>query len=124
MPILLFVYGTLRPDSAPAEIADVARTLEFVSAATVRGRLHDLGEYPGLVLDDSPDAPLVPGNVFLVADGKTLAAIDEYEGFRVSNPETSLFERTHVAATLPDGGRRTCWVYVYNGDVGSHPMVH
>lgn len=113
-PILLFVYGTLRPEAAPPEIAEAARKLEFVSAATVAGRLLQLSEYPGLILDDAADAPRVPGTIFAVPDGRTLAAFDEYEGFRVSNPETSLFQRTHATATLPDGSLRPCWVYVYN----------
>jgi gamma-glutamylcyclotransferase (GGCT)/AIG2-like uncharacterized protein YtfP len=112
------------PTVHPLRSPTSPRTLDFASAATVRGHLHDLGEYPGLVLDDSPDAPLVPGDVFLVADGKTLAAIDEYEGFRAGKPETSIFQRTHVAVILPDGGQRTCWVYVYNGEVSSSPIVH
>ena len=123
-PILLFVYGTLHPDAAPPEIADTARKLEFVSTATVRGRLYDLGEYPGLVLDDSLDAPEVPGHIFTVPDGHTLAAIDAYEGFRPAAPAESLFDRTHATAILPGGEHRTCWVYVYNGDAGSKPTVH
>ena|SRR5437762_9414372 len=114
-PILLFVYGTLHPDSAPPEIADVARTLEYVSPATVGGCLHDLGEYPGLVLDDSPDTPRVSGDIFRVSDGATLAALDAYEGFHVSDPAGSLFQRTHATVTLPDGSARSCWVYIYNG---------
>lgn len=112
----LFIYGTLHPDRAPAEIAGIARTLQRVGAATVRGGLIDLGEYPGLILDDSPNAPLVPGYIFNVPDGPTLAALDAYEGFHVSNPAASLFQRTHVTATLPDGSERPCWVYVYNSN--------
>ena len=42
----LFVYGTLRPERAPAEIADVVR---LVGGGTVQGRLLELGGYPGLV---------------------------------------------------------------------------
>ena len=117
LPILLFVYGTLHPELAPPEIADVARTLKFVSPGTVRGRLHDLGEYPGLVLDDSPCAPLVAGDIFAVPDGKTLAALDAYEGFPPGSPGASEFERTHIAVTLTDGSEGTCWVYVYNTGV-------
>ena len=124
MPIHLFVYGTLHPDSAPPEIADVARTLELISPATVRGRLFDLGTHPGLVLDDSADAPLVQGNIFRVPDGHTLAAIDAYEGFRPAAPTESLFDRTHATATLPDGSTQSCWVYIYNGDIGSRPSIH
>jgi len=121
--ILLFVYGTLRPDAAPPEIAEAASRLELVSPATVPGRLLQLTEYPGLILDDASDAPRVPGTIFAVPDGRTLAALDEYEGFRVSNPETSLFQRTHATATLPDGSKRPCWVYVYNGGAAGTSTV-
>src|SRR5690349_14426751 len=119
-PIHLFVYGTLRSGAAPPEIADVARRLEFVCHATVRGRLYQLGDYPGLILDDSSDAPLVPGDIVLVPDAATLAALDAYEGFHASNPDNSLFRRTHVITTLPDGQQRTCWIYAYKGDIPSH----
>ena len=118
-PIHLFVYGTLRPGAAPPEIAHVARTLKFVSDATVRGRLYELGDYPGLILDDSPDAPLIPGDIVVVPDDATLAALDAYEGFHSANPDTSLFRRTQVTASLPDGQQLTCWIYVYNGGVPS-----
>jgi gamma-glutamylcyclotransferase (GGCT)/AIG2-like uncharacterized protein YtfP len=119
--IHLFIYGTVHPDRAPAEIVGVARTLQHVGSATVRGRLVDLGEYPGLILDDSPNAPLVPGYIFNVPDGRTLAALDDYEGFHFSNPAASLFQRTHITATLPDGSERPCWVYVYNQQQASNP---
>jgi gamma-glutamylcyclotransferase (GGCT)/AIG2-like uncharacterized protein YtfP len=123
MPIHLFVYGTLHPDRAPAEIADIARRLEFVSAGTLRGRLYDLGDYPGLILDDAPEAPTISGEIFAVPDGDTLAAIDAYEQFRPADPPNSLFDRTHAVVTLPDGSQQSCWVYVYNRDIGDNPSA-
>jgi gamma-glutamylcyclotransferase (GGCT)/AIG2-like uncharacterized protein YtfP len=114
MPILLFIYGTLHPDRAPADISDVARRLEFVSSATIRGRLNDLGDYPGLILDDAPEAPTVAGDIFAVPDGQTLAEIDTYEQFRPADPPNSLFDRTHAIVTLPDGSQQSCSVYVYS----------
>jgi gamma-glutamylcyclotransferase (GGCT)/AIG2-like uncharacterized protein YtfP len=114
MPILLFIYGTLHPDRAPADIADVARSLDFVSSGTLRGRLYDLGDYPGLILDDTPDAPTISGDIFAVPDGQTLAAIDTYEQFRPADPSNSLFDRTHAIVTLADGSQQSCSVYVYS----------
>ena len=114
MPTLLFLYGTHRPDRAPAEIAPVARRLIPVGPATIRARLYDLGAYPGVILDDDALTP-VPGQIFRVPDAATLAALDRYEDYRPADPAASLFLRTKAVVTLDDGSCQTCWVYVYNG---------
>jgi len=116
MPLLLFIYGTLHPDRAPAEIAPIARRFIPYGRGTIRARLHNLGAYPGVVLADEADdtAPQVPGEVFLVPDDATLAALDTYEDFRPDDPTNSLFLRTKAVVTLDDGSSEHCWVYVYN----------
>jgi len=112
MPTLLFIYGTLHPDRAPVEIASAARRLQLRARGTIRARLYNLGAYPGAILDDA--APEIPGEVFLVPDDATLAALDAYEDFRPDDPTSSLFLRTKAAVTLDDGSSQLCWVYVYN----------
>ena len=127
----LFIYGTLHPERAPQEIAPVARRLKplgaATGAATIRGRLLDLGEYPGLVLEDVADCIRpeggaafedVPGEVFEVPDQATLAALDRYEDFRPDDPEASLFLRVEAEVTLHDVRTVMCWVYVYNCNGG------
>jgi gamma-glutamylcyclotransferase (GGCT)/AIG2-like uncharacterized protein YtfP len=114
MPTLLFLYGTLRPDRAPAEIAPVARRLAPMAHGTIQARLYDLGAYPGVILDDDALTP-VPGQIFRVPDAATLAALDRYEDYRPADPAASLFLRTKAVVTLDDGSCQTCWVYVYNG---------
>jgi len=74
MSTVLFIYGTLHPDRAPAEIAAAARRLTPHGPATIRGHLYDLGEYPGVGLD--PTAPPIPGHLFAIPDAATLAALD------------------------------------------------
>lgn len=123
-PMLLFVYGTLHPDRAPRAIADAARRLRPVGDAIIRGRLLDLGEYPGLVLADParPDHGSaseskfeeVAGEVFEVPDLATLATLDAYEDFRPNDPDASLFLRVKAAVTMSGGRELTCWVYIYN----------
>jgi len=115
MPELLFIYGTLHPDRAPAEIASAARTLTLIGPATVRGALLDLGAYPGIIL--APDAPDVSGNLFSLPDpsAATWTALDRYEDFRPHNPSASLFLRVQTIATCPDGTHSACWIYVWNG---------
>jgi gamma-glutamylcyclotransferase (GGCT)/AIG2-like uncharacterized protein YtfP len=112
MPDLLFIYGTLHPDRAPAEIAATARRLQPHDRGTIRARLYNLGAYPAIILDEA--AAEVPGEMFLVPDAITLAALDAYEDFRPDDPTSSLFLRTKAIVTLDDGSPELCWVYVYN----------
>ena len=115
-PFLLFVYGTLHPERAPAGIAHAARKLKRIGSATLRGRLIDLGDYPGLLLADGNDsgAGSVRGEIFVVPDLITLAELDGYEDYSPSNPAASLFRRVKVTAHAADGSPTVCWVYVYN----------
>ena len=115
MPTFLFIYGTLHPDRAPAEIAAAARRLTPIGPATIRGALYNFGAYPGVVLD--PTAPPIPGELFTVPDDATLAALDTYEDYRPADPVNSLFLRVETTATTPDGAHHPCSVYVYNREV-------
>jgi gamma-glutamylcyclotransferase (GGCT)/AIG2-like uncharacterized protein YtfP len=117
----LFAYGTLLGGLRPAAIARVADRLAVVGPATVRGRLYDLGEYPGLVLD--PAANDVHGAIFTVPDDAVLAALDAYEGFEPDRRDRSLFVRTRVVATLADGRSCDSFVYVYNRDPAGAPVI-
>ncbi|MGD0796306.1 MAG: gamma-glutamylcyclotransferase family protein [Acidobacteriaceae bacterium] len=109
----IFLYGTLRPGHAPWEIADAVSRLRRIAAGTVRGRLYDLGSYPGVVLDDA--AAEVRGEVFSVPDEETLRRMDAYEGYLPDDAAASLFARVKTLATLEGGAQQSCWVYVYNG---------
>lgn len=115
MPGLLFIYGTLHPDRAPAEIAASARRLTPRGSATIRGRLYDLSAYPGVILD--PAGQPIPGELFAIPDAATLARLDWYEDFRPTDPANSLYLRVETTAITPDGSALTCWVYVYNREV-------
>ena len=115
MPDILFIYGTLHPDRAPAAIAPVARTLTLIGPATVRGTLLDLGTYPGILLN--PNSPTeIPGHHFALPDppNETWRALDRYEDFRPQDPAASLFLRVQTAALQPNGTKIPCWIYVYN----------
>jgi gamma-glutamylcyclotransferase (GGCT)/AIG2-like uncharacterized protein YtfP len=116
MPNVLFIYGTLHPDRAPAEIAAAARRLKPMGLATIRGHLYNLGAYPGAVLDEAASAT-IPGELFTVPDAATLAALDAYEDFRPDDPAGSLFLRVQTNAIKPNGSHQLCWVYIYNREV-------
>lgn len=107
----LFTYGTLHQDSPPAELEDVV--LKFIPAgeATVRGRLYQLQEYPGLVLD--PAAEPVQGTIYEVPE-EAWERLDTYEGYDPSVPESSLFLRVKADVQRPGGESESVWIYVYN----------
>jgi gamma-glutamylcyclotransferase (GGCT)/AIG2-like uncharacterized protein YtfP len=102
----LFSYGTLLPEHAPREIG------------FVRGRLYDLGDYPGAVLTRS--GPLIRGLVFeLPEDPQVLERLDQYEEFNRSRPKASLFVRKRRVVQLQDGRKIYCWIYAYNRPTGT-----
>ncbi len=118
----LFSYGTLLPEHAPREIAPTMRRLRRVGQGFVRGRLYNLGEYPGAVLTRS--GSFIRGLVFeLPEDPKVLERLDEYEEFDRSHPQRSLFVRKRRVVSLQDGKKVVCWVYVYNGPTGTASLV-
>lgn len=122
MKDLLFLYGTLLPGETPAEAEDLVNDLRRVGSASVRGRLYDLGDYPGAIFDPA-SATWIHGEIFEVPDDDTLQAIDRYEEFDESNPETSTFVRAKLPVRLRDGRDVESWVYVYNRDPGDAPLV-
>ena len=114
MKQLLFVYGTLHPDRAPEQIRSVVQRMNPLGKGTVLGQLHDLDEYPALVVDGTRNTR-INGSVFALPDDpKALPALDQYEDLRPEDPKNSLFLRSKRTVTLADGKRKRCWVYLYN----------
>jgi gamma-glutamylcyclotransferase (GGCT)/AIG2-like uncharacterized protein YtfP len=119
----LFLYGTLLADGAPDEVVGALKTLRRIGPAYVFGKSYDLGEYPGAILAPSSKT-LIRGEIFeLPATPAILKALDDYEEFDPANKEDSLFIRTKVRARLIDGDQIDCWMYVYNDDPGTAPIL-
>lgn len=100
---LLFVYGTLTRRSPEHKLLGASR---FLSRASVRGRLYDLGSYPGLVRENA-NGHRVVGELYELpvrTAERILRDLDKYEG--------SEFARQRMFVTLPNGRRRGAWVYV------------
>ena len=81
----------------------LARGAEFLGMATARGRLLDLGRYPGVVDGDGR----VTGEVYRLHDPEVLPAMDRAEGVQ--------FLRGHTLVMLADGRRARAWIYRYRG---------
>ena len=118
----LFAYGTLA-EKPPAEISAVVGQLKFIGEGYVFGRLYDVGEYPGAVLDGGTRSRVF-GKIFqLSSDRSVLKQLDTYEGFDPTHPGTSLFVRKRASISRPKQPPLRAWIYEYNKEVGSLPLI-
>ena len=110
----LFAYGTLLTGALdPAIDRLLARGIARLGEARLRGRLHDQGDYPGLV--DGPAADgWVRGELLTLADPpRTLTTLDRYEGFDPARPQAGEFVRA-IRPVEYAGAVRDAWVYLLN----------
>jgi len=133
-PDLLFVYGSLRRGF---ELHGVLTGLgaRHVGKASLRGRLFDLGHYPG-VKPSTAGADRVQGEVYrLVNPERALQILDRAEGLRPGAPADSLYRREAAAVTLEDASTAQAWVYwlgrwsgpkrlIASGDYSKHCRLH
>ncbi|MGD9784332.1 MAG: gamma-glutamylcyclotransferase [Hyphomicrobiaceae bacterium] len=144
----LFVYGTLlsaaRGPMGRLERARLGREGEVVSAAAMRGRLYDLGGFPGLIPagdpDNDPGAGLVWGElVRLRAPATSFLWLDRYEGVVAPGEGVDApYLRTPVAVevapaggeggptaggTAPAARRLQAWVYLYRHSVAGRRAI-
>ena len=76
----------------------------FLGEGRVRGRLLDLGRWPGLI----DGAGTTRGELYRLDDPALLAVLDREEvGYN--------FERRRTVVTLTSGRRERAWVYRYRG---------
>ncbi|HEY8396933.1 MAG TPA: gamma-glutamylcyclotransferase family protein [Flavihumibacter sp.] len=123
--MLLFVYGTLRKGFQHPAFTYISENFEYVSEATVKGRLFDLGEYPAAIPAESGYA--IRGELYrLKADAEwnwAIAQLDDYEGLFPEEGETPLYNRSEAPVELPEGTTDKAWVYWYNGDTAGYPEI-
>jgi len=108
----LFVYGTLL-DSSNSYGAYLQQHCALLQAGKLRGKLYDIGEYPGAITDENNDQ-YVYGSIYQMDEPeKILAFIDDYEGFGPNQEQPNLFVRklTNIETNTET---IECWVYLYN----------
>lgn len=113
-PTLIFVYGTLRRDPSHEMFHLLAKHARYLDDATVQGRLFDLGEYPGMVSDESAR---VLGEVYDIDPAKwndVISRLDKYEGCAFDDPKPHEYRREVVHARLASGAVLPAWAYVLN----------
>ena len=111
MTPLLFVYGTLRFDCAGdlgrVQRANLRQQSALIATATTRGRLLNLGRYPGLTEGSGRVHGLF---LRLHQPAKTLAWLDAYEDC-TGRPDDE-YRRVLRSVVTADGSARMAWVYV------------
>jgi gamma-glutamylcyclotransferase (GGCT)/AIG2-like uncharacterized protein YtfP len=113
---LVFFYGTLMSGFRRPGRTRLDHSLKLVGRGSVPAALFDLGIYPAAIpASDS----LVWGEVHEMLDKEAvLSALDEIEGYRPSEPDTSLYTREEMPVTFEDGRMASAWVYLYNAPLG------
>jgi gamma-glutamylcyclotransferase (GGCT)/AIG2-like uncharacterized protein YtfP len=113
---LVFFYGTLLSPFNRTGRLLLDQHLEFTGRGTISAALFDLGIYPAAV--PATDSS-VRGEVYALIDPEpALRALDELEGYRPDEPETSLYTRRRTPVVLDDGKAVEAWVYFYNAPLG------
>ncbi len=104
------MYGTLRDGHDRTMHGLLSGRAVRVGRACYRGRLYDIGDYPGAVAS-SRGRDRVWGEVYALDPpqrAELLSSLDRYEG--------AAFERNRVEVTLEDGSAVGCWIYLYARD--------
>ncbi|CAB3765677.1 gamma-glutamylcyclotransferase family protein [Paraburkholderia solisilvae] len=110
----VFVYGTLRAgevnDIGQAAARSALATPTLIGEASVRGRLFDFGDYPGLVPDNG--GVHVKGDVYQI-DERLVPVLDQIE--EVYPGEAGLFMQHEVTVHV-DGKAISCIYYPVQRD--------
>lgn len=113
----IFVYGTLRKQTASSMHHLIADDCEYFSDGVLRGKLYEVSGYPGAI--ESGDAgDKVSGELYKMLDRKrVLARLDDYEECSDRFPVPHEYRRKLISIELTGGASVVAWVYLYNHDV-------
>ena len=112
----VFFYGTLMAGFDRRRRAGIDTRMHFIGRGWIEGALFDLGLFPAAI--PSPGGR-IQGEVYQVDDDPSvMARLDEIEGYRQSEPDTSLYIRVPTTVTLDSGPAEQAWVYFYNAPLG------
>jgi gamma-glutamylcyclotransferase (GGCT)/AIG2-like uncharacterized protein YtfP len=120
----VFVYGSLRRGFQSAAYEYISRYFNFFDEAKVKGKLFDLGEYPGAV--PTHEDSFIKGELYIVKTESefswAIAQLDDYEGVLVEPNEKPLYCR-EIADIYVNDAIVPAWIYWYNGIVTDKPAI-
>jgi gamma-glutamylcyclotransferase (GGCT)/AIG2-like uncharacterized protein YtfP len=117
----LFVYGTLLLSGNEFAIY-LQKNSAFYKKGKFRGKLYNVGEYPGAI--EITEGDLYVHGIIVKLNNATviLKHIDHYEGFRAGQTKPYLFVRNLIEAETNNGIVK-CWVYLYNHSVNDLYLI-
>lgn len=119
---LFIFYGLLKQGAAgaPAHL-DFPRHGEFLGPCRFRGRMHDLGGYPGVVPGDGT----CHGVLYRLDAARLARQMDEFEDIRPDDPKGSLYrrEKTDILEESGQPAGTQAWVYIYNQKADGYPVL-
>ena len=118
----MFFYGTLMSGFKRAGRSRIDAKLTPQGRGWIHATLFDLGIYPAAI--PAADSR-VWGEVHRMTDADgVLAALDEVEGYRPTQPDASLYTRVETPVTFEDGHVATAWAYFYNAPLGGAQRIY
>lgn len=118
----LFVYGTLLSGFGHPIWAHLASRARVHGPARARGRLYDLGSYPGFVHEPDGEGIVYGEVVTLIDAAEALAMLDSYEGCAAGDPTPHEYARQMIPIEGP-ADIATAWAYVFiRATTGLYPI--
>ena len=118
----LFVYGTLLKNFDNEMAVYLKNNSVFLGKGFFRGKLFDLGEYPGAIYEPASDYK-VYGNIFELKNiTATLGKLDEYEEVGDKYGKPNEYRREIIDIFYNDSVIK-CWVYLFNRDTKNYPQI-
>lgn len=119
----IFVYGTLHDNPGNRYSRFLEQNAKYIGVATRKGKLFNIGRYPGAVESLNPD-DMIKGYLYSTDNMETLLSkLDEYEGYEKSYPAHSLFIRKKVLVADKKNKKHWAWMYLYNKDVSKKKEI-
>lgn len=120
----LFVYGSLRSGFRSPVYEYISRFFKFIGEAKVKGKLYDMGSYPAGIA--TTEDSFIIGELYQAKNEHefswAIGQLDDYEGVAVEADEVQLYRREVTEVRLNDEITKA-WIYWYNGDVGTRPVI-
>jgi len=107
----VFVYGTLRRGFDNHHL--IEKYVQSVTAATMRGILYDLGDYPAMLSGDG----VIVGEIVTFTDPQhAFRVMDLLEEFDSPGHPSNEYERVIGVATTEEGENVDCQVYIFRDE--------